>query len=185
MAKVTYDKKIAALLVVAPYNDFISEGGKIWDRLKGVAEANNCVPNMLQVLNTARATWSGSQIAASTGLKQAGAPGMCAVSPQMRRCTGAWRRAASEIDTSEQIGHRHCQLPATAAITVAAAGLVTIVAAATLAVTSPAFAQHTAHHKGPYALTPAPRAQVTVDRNDPALTGGGSLGYNQRVEQGY
>jgi len=26
---------------------------------------------------------------------------------------------------------------------------------------------------------------VTVDRNDPALTGGGSLGYNQRVEQGF
>jgi ureidoacrylate peracid hydrolase len=25
-----YDKDIAALLVVDPYNDFISEGGKIW-----------------------------------------------------------------------------------------------------------------------------------------------------------
>ena len=25
----TYDKRIAALLVVDPYNDFISEGGKI------------------------------------------------------------------------------------------------------------------------------------------------------------
>src|SRR5215470_1080765 len=50
----TYDKVITALLVVDPYNDFISEGGKIWDRIKGVAEANNCVPNMLQVLNAAR-----------------------------------------------------------------------------------------------------------------------------------
>jgi hypothetical protein len=61
-----------------------------------------------------------------------------------------------------------------------------IVAAATLAITSPAFAQqHAKHLKGPNALTPAPRTQVTVDRNDPALTGGGSLGYNQRVEQGY
>src|SRR5262249_23508860 len=28
--------------------------GKLWDRLKGVAEANNCVPHMLQVLNAAR-----------------------------------------------------------------------------------------------------------------------------------
>src|SRR5262249_9771612 len=37
-----------------PYNDFISEGGKMWDRLKAVAEANGCVPNMLGVLNTAR-----------------------------------------------------------------------------------------------------------------------------------
>jgi len=56
MAKVTYDKELTALLVIDPYNDFISEGGKIWDRLKGVAEANNCVPNMLQVLNAARET---------------------------------------------------------------------------------------------------------------------------------
>ena len=49
-----YDKEITALLVVDPYNDFISEGGKIWDRIKGVAEANNCVPHMLQVLKAAR-----------------------------------------------------------------------------------------------------------------------------------
>ena len=54
MAKVTYEKDITALLVIDPYNDFISEGGKLWDRLKGVAEANNCVPHMLQVLNVAR-----------------------------------------------------------------------------------------------------------------------------------
>jgi len=50
----TYDKGITALLVVDPYNDFISEGGKIWPRIKAVAEANNCVPHMLQVLNAAR-----------------------------------------------------------------------------------------------------------------------------------
>lgn len=29
MAKVTYEKQLAALLVVDPYNDFISEGGKV------------------------------------------------------------------------------------------------------------------------------------------------------------
>ena len=52
--KVTYDKRLTALLVIDPYNDFISEGGKLWDRLKGVAETNHCVPNMLQVLNAAR-----------------------------------------------------------------------------------------------------------------------------------
>jgi hypothetical protein len=34
-APMTYDKEMAALLVVDPYNDFISEGGKLWDRLKG------------------------------------------------------------------------------------------------------------------------------------------------------
>jgi len=54
MAQVTYNKEITALLVIDPYNDFISEGGKVWDRLKTVAEANDCVPHMLQVLNAAR-----------------------------------------------------------------------------------------------------------------------------------
>ena len=28
MAKLKYDKEITALLVIDPYNDFISEGGK-------------------------------------------------------------------------------------------------------------------------------------------------------------
>src|SRR6266700_620269 len=54
MANLKFDKDITALLVIDPYNDFISEGGKVWDRLKAVAEANQCVPNMLRVLNAAR-----------------------------------------------------------------------------------------------------------------------------------
>src|SRR5262245_14902719 len=54
MGTLTYEKAITALLVIDPYNDFISEGGKLWDRLKRVAEANHCVPHMLQVLNAAR-----------------------------------------------------------------------------------------------------------------------------------
>jgi nicotinamidase-related amidase len=54
MVKVTYNKQLTALLVVDPYNDFISEGGKVWDRLKAVAEANSCLAHMLQVLNAAR-----------------------------------------------------------------------------------------------------------------------------------
>src|SRR5262247_3616901 len=54
MSKVTYDKQLTALLVIDPYNDFISEGGKVWDRLKAVAEANGCVPNMLEVLTATR-----------------------------------------------------------------------------------------------------------------------------------
>jgi ureidoacrylate peracid hydrolase len=49
-----YDKTTTALLLIDPYNDFISEGGKLWDRIRAVAEANNCVPHMLQVLNAAR-----------------------------------------------------------------------------------------------------------------------------------
>jgi nicotinamidase-related amidase len=40
--------------MIDPYNDFISEGGKLWDRVRDVAAANNCVPHMLQVLNAAR-----------------------------------------------------------------------------------------------------------------------------------
>ena len=54
MANVTYDKQLTALLVIDPYNDFMSEGGKVWDRLKAVAEANRCVPHMVQVLQAAR-----------------------------------------------------------------------------------------------------------------------------------
>jgi len=50
MGTLTYEKEITALLVIDPYNDFISEGGKLWDRVKRVAEANNCVPHMLQIL---------------------------------------------------------------------------------------------------------------------------------------
>src|SRR6202521_5145956 len=54
MTDLKFDKEITALLVIDPYNDFISEGGKIWDRIKAVAEANNCVSNMLQILKAAR-----------------------------------------------------------------------------------------------------------------------------------
>jgi nicotinamidase-related amidase len=50
----TYDRGITGLLVIDPYNDFISEGGKIWPRIKAVAEANSCVPHMQRVLNAAR-----------------------------------------------------------------------------------------------------------------------------------
>ena len=54
MATITYEKDITALLVIDPYNDFISEGGKVWDRLKSIAEANQCVPHMLKALKAAR-----------------------------------------------------------------------------------------------------------------------------------
>jgi ureidoacrylate peracid hydrolase len=54
MSDVSYDKGRTGLVVIDPYNDFISEGGKVWDRLKSVAEANQCVPHMSQVLDAAR-----------------------------------------------------------------------------------------------------------------------------------
>jgi len=54
VANLTFEKEITALVVIDPCNDFISQGGKVWDRLKGVAEANQCIPHMVQVLDTAR-----------------------------------------------------------------------------------------------------------------------------------
>ena len=36
MAELKFDKEITALLIIDPYNDFISEGGKIWDRIRNV-----------------------------------------------------------------------------------------------------------------------------------------------------
>jgi ureidoacrylate peracid hydrolase len=54
MTGVTYNNDITGLVLIDPYNDFISEGGKVWDRLKDVLEITNCVPHMKQVLDAAR-----------------------------------------------------------------------------------------------------------------------------------
>ena len=48
------DNATTGLVVIDPYNDFISEGGKVWDRLKTIAETNQCVPHMTEVLGAAR-----------------------------------------------------------------------------------------------------------------------------------
>ena len=50
----TDDNATTGLVVIDPYNDFISEGGKVWDRLKAIAETNQCVPHMTEVLGAAR-----------------------------------------------------------------------------------------------------------------------------------
>lgn len=49
-----FGKDSTGLLVIDPYNDFISPGGKVWDRLKGIIEANDCVAHMKRVLDAAR-----------------------------------------------------------------------------------------------------------------------------------
>ncbi|KQH76771.1 isochorismatase [Mycobacterium gordonae] len=54
MNDATHRGDTTGLLVIDPYNDFISPGGKVWDRLKGVIEANDCVPHMKRVLDAAR-----------------------------------------------------------------------------------------------------------------------------------
>jgi ureidoacrylate peracid hydrolase len=51
----TYEPAITALLVVDPYNDFISDGGKLWKFAKETAEGVRCVPNMIKVLEASRA----------------------------------------------------------------------------------------------------------------------------------
>jgi len=59
--------------VIDPYNDFISEGGILWPLIKEVAEAVECVPNMIAVLVAARAAgiqvFFAPRIIATTGRK--------------------------------------------------------------------------------------------------------------------
>ncbi|OJZ73657.1 isochorismatase [Mycobacterium paraffinicum] len=50
----TYTKDTTGLVLIDPYNDFISPGGKVWERLKGVIESNGCVTHMKRVLDAAR-----------------------------------------------------------------------------------------------------------------------------------
>ena len=50
MADVTFRLDRPGLLVVHPYNDFISDGGKLWPRVREVVQANGCVPHMIQIL---------------------------------------------------------------------------------------------------------------------------------------
>ncbi|WP_028801291.1 isochorismatase family cysteine hydrolase [Streptomyces sp. 142MFCol3.1] len=49
-----YDSSRTALLVVDPYNDFLSEGGKLWPRAKEVAESVRLLDHMRQVLAATR-----------------------------------------------------------------------------------------------------------------------------------
>ncbi len=54
MTDVAYRLDQTGLLVVDPYNDFISDGGKLWPRVREVVQANGCVPHMLEILQAAR-----------------------------------------------------------------------------------------------------------------------------------
>ncbi|SDM05256.1 isochorismatase family cysteine hydrolase [Streptomyces wuyuanensis] len=49
-----YASDSTALLVVDPYNDFLSEGGKLWPRAKAVAEQVGLLDHMRQVLAATR-----------------------------------------------------------------------------------------------------------------------------------
>lgn len=51
----SYELARTALLLVDPYNDFLSEGGKSWPRLKAVAERVDLLPHLRALVETARA----------------------------------------------------------------------------------------------------------------------------------
>lgn len=54
-AELTYDPELTGLLIVDPYNDFLSEGGKLYEVSRSTLESNNVVEHMRQVLAAARA----------------------------------------------------------------------------------------------------------------------------------
>ncbi len=55
MADIVYPRERTALLFVDPYNDFLSEGGKIYPRVKEVADENGLLDNLHRVSGAARA----------------------------------------------------------------------------------------------------------------------------------
>jgi nicotinamidase-related amidase len=44
-----------AILLADPYNDFLGDGGKLWPRVKAIAEAVNLLVHLREVVSTARA----------------------------------------------------------------------------------------------------------------------------------
>lgn len=50
----TYDPKITALLCIDLYNDFLSEGGKLFPWVKDIAKENNMHENLRTIVKTAR-----------------------------------------------------------------------------------------------------------------------------------
>ena len=54
-SELTYEPELTGLLIVDPYNDFLSQGGKLYERSRSTLEANNVVEHMRQILAAARA----------------------------------------------------------------------------------------------------------------------------------
>jgi nicotinamidase-related amidase len=50
-----YDPRKTALLFVDPYNDFLSEGGKVWPAIKPIAEEVNLLENLRAIDGAVRA----------------------------------------------------------------------------------------------------------------------------------
>jgi nicotinamidase-related amidase len=49
-----FDSSTTAILLVDPYNDFLSEGGKLWPRVKAIAEEVQLLDHLRTVVSTAR-----------------------------------------------------------------------------------------------------------------------------------
>ena len=54
ISTLTYERELTGLLIVDPYNDFLSEGGKLYERSRATLETHNVVGHMREVLATAR-----------------------------------------------------------------------------------------------------------------------------------
>src|SRR5215813_3235376 len=95
MTRHTYEKEITALLVVDPYNDFISEGGKLWGRVRAAASAI-CRP--LFTPNSA--------LPACNGMERCGIWGLRAPIPVLHRARWAQmhRRLYSSADEGRGSG---------------------------------------------------------------------------------
>jgi nicotinamidase-related amidase len=50
----TYDPKTTALLLIDPYNDFLSAGGKLWPRAKPIADEVGLLDNLSTIMRAAR-----------------------------------------------------------------------------------------------------------------------------------
>jgi nicotinamidase-related amidase len=50
----SYDPSTTSILLVDPYNDFLSEGGKLWPRAKAVAEQVNLLDHLRAIVKVAR-----------------------------------------------------------------------------------------------------------------------------------
>ena len=55
MSQTRYEQASTALLLVDPYNDFLSDGGIAWPRLKDVAEDVGLLDNLRAIHAAARA----------------------------------------------------------------------------------------------------------------------------------
>jgi ureidoacrylate peracid hydrolase len=55
-SELTYEPELTALLIVDPYNDFLSEGGKLYEFSRSTLQALHVVEHMRQVLAAARAS---------------------------------------------------------------------------------------------------------------------------------